>query len=371
MILTSQQEEAIKIAKSAYNSKQTITTIAGFAGTGKTTLVKYIIESLGLEMKDVAFVTFTGKASLVLQQKGLPASTIHSEFYNSYPKSDGTFSHRPKPELDNNYKLIIIDEISMVSQDLIKVITKHQIPVIALGDPGQLPPIGMDNGLLSNPDIFLTEVMRQEAENPIIRLSMDIREGKGLRLQKNDNVQVIHRSELVDGMFSWADQILCGYNTTRQSINQQVRHMKGFTNIAQPENGDKIICLKNYWNIYSKQNGTPLINGTTGELSKIRMQTEKDIYIDFKPDFSEDIFKNIQGDLCPFNGNTRLTSKWKNKGQDPVLFDYGYAITTHKAQGSQYNKILLFEEVLNGANHNRWLYTAITRAIEKIVIVKA
>jgi ATP-dependent exoDNAse (exonuclease V) alpha subunit len=148
--------------------------------------------------------------------------------------------------------------------------------------------------------------------------------------------------------------------------------MKGFTSMAQPQSGDKIICLKNYWDIYSRENGTPLINGTTGELAKVRMQTEKDIYIDFSTDYSEDVFKNIRGDLCPFNGATRLVPKWKkSKEQDPVLFDYGYAITVHKSQGSQYNKVLLFEEVLNSANHKRWLYTGATRAVDKLVIVKA
>ncbi len=368
MILTSQQEKAISISKEAYLNSEPLTIIAGYAGTGKTVVVTKIIEALGLKLDEVAFVTFTGKASLVLQQRGIPAKTIHSTFYTVVRNKQGELIQLPKKELDESYSLIVIDEISMVSMDLIKTILKHRIPVIGLGDPGQLPPIGEDNRLLQRPNIFLDQIMRQAEENPIIKLSMDIRDGKPLVLQKNSNVQVIKRSEVVDGMFHWADQILCGYNNTRKSLNKTIRESLGREDYFSPEKEDKIIILKNYWEKFSEE-GTPLVNGTTGNIVRIKDKTSKNIYMNFKTDFNGEEFKNIVGNLCNITGETRPAPN-KYQKNNLIEFDYGYAITTHKSQGSQYNNLLVFEEVLNRDFHSRWLYTACTRAIDKLVIVK-
>ena len=373
--LTSQQELAINEVKRLLSQRQPIITIAGYAGTGKTTLVQYIIEALNYQMNDVAFACFTGKASLVLQQKGIPATTLHSLLYNSYMGKDGSFIHSKKSILDFDYKLIIIDEISMVSNDILEAAKSYKIPIIALGDIGQLPPIGEDNGLLQKPDVVLTEILRQEAENPIIQLSMDIREGKALQKQKNDNIMIVDKSDLIDGMFSWADQILCGYNTTRVELNKKIREMKGYQDII-PEIGEKIICTRNYWNSTSSKFKSPLVNGTIGFVDKIHYATNKNQEIDFKPDYIDDLFEQIYTETSLYKGEKPQEQWTTRRGRkvkvmnNSILFDWGYAITTHRFQGSQANNILVFEEVLNRNTHKQWLYTAATRAVDKLIIVR-
>ena len=377
--LTKKQQEGIEIAKKRYQMKEAYTCIAGFAGTGKSTLVKFLISELGIENKYIAYACFTGKAALVLQQKGQDAITLHKLLYKSYKKKDGTFAHIPKEELDFPYKLIVIDEVSMCPKHIWEQALKHDVHIIALGDPFQLPPIGEDNGILANPHIFLDEVMRQALESDIIKLSMDIRAGKPLQLMNGNDVKVVSKNQVVSGMYTWADQIICGKNTTRRLVNNQMRTLLGYG--AEPQDGDKIICLKNYWDT-NNESGDPLINGMIGTLKDVRLGQDqgilgRDFKANFIPDFTEDGMKDLSMDYkLMTQGNPTFAKDAKpmfrggKKVPFPMEFDYGYAITCHKAQGSQFNKILLFEEVLNREMHARWLYTAITRAVEKIVIVK-
>jgi exodeoxyribonuclease-5 len=206
MILTKKQEEGLDIAVARYKRKESYTCIAGYAGTGKSTLVKFIVSALDIDPDLVCYVAFTGKAALVLKEKGCPnAMTAHKLLYQSYPRNDGTFWHKQKRPLDKAYKLIIVDEVSMLPKDMWELLLSHNIHVIALGDPGQLPPIGDDNGVLANPHIFLDEIMRQAQESEIIRLTMDIREGKPLELYKGKEVQVIDKKDFEDGIYLWAD----------------------------------------------------------------------------------------------------------------------------------------------------------------------
>ena len=133
------------------------------------------------------------------------------------------------------------------------------------GDPGQLPPINKDedNHLLDTPHIFLDEIMRQEAESEIINLTMNIRNGKPLNHFIGKEVQILDKEELTTGMLLWADQIICSTNATRIALNNQMRELLGRS--GDPQDGDKVICLKNNWDIYSI-NDNPLVNGTIGYL---------------------------------------------------------------------------------------------------------
>ena len=176
------------------------------AGTGKSTLVKFIISALDIDPKDVCYIAYTGKASLVLKEKGCPnAMTAHRLLYTSYPRKDGTFYHKPKRPLDQDYKLIVVDEISMLPKEMWDLLLSHHIYVIALGDPEQLPPISGDNDVLSHPHIFLDEIMRQAQESEIIRISMDVREGKPLQLYNGNEVKIIDKNKFETGMCLWAD----------------------------------------------------------------------------------------------------------------------------------------------------------------------
>ena len=388
MVLTKKQEEGLKIAVERYNNGEPWTCIAGYAGTGKSTLVKFIVAALNLRPDDVCYITFTGKAALVLRDKGCPnAMTAHRLLYQSFPKYDGTFYHKPRRPIPP-YKLIIVDEISMLPNEIWQLLLSHNVHVIALGDPGQLPPIGTDNGVLEHPHIFLDEIMRQAQESEIIKLTMDIREGKPLQLMNGKEVKIVDKKDVVEGMYLWADQIIVGKNETRRYINDLMRqYLHGVTDVA-PIEGDKVICLRNDWD-HPNEAGDVMVNGTIGTIYGIKKTdtywlkpmmtanfipdgvTETDI--DLNP--CDPVFRDVNMDYKLLttgeptvnkNNFRRFPKEWR-----PREFDYGYCITCHKAQGSEYNKVLVFEEFLRGNDHARWLYTAATRAKEKLVIVRA
>jgi exodeoxyribonuclease-5 len=189
MELTKKQEEGLKIAVQRHRDNKKYTVIAGYAGTGKSTLVKFIIEALDVEKSKVCYATFTGKAAEVLRKKGNEnACTLHRLLYDDVPRPGGGFFRKAKQRLD--YDIVVIDEVSMAPKQMMDLLFTHNVYVICLGDPFQIPPINADedNHLLDTPHIFLDEIMRQAAESEIIRLSMDIREGRPIELYNGTNV---------------------------------------------------------------------------------------------------------------------------------------------------------------------------------------
>ena len=344
-----------------------------------------------MEKDKVCYATFTGKAAQVLAKKGNKnAMTLHKLLYNSIPRKGGGFMRIPKERLD--YTIVVVDEISMAPRSIINMLFKHNVYVICLGDPFQLPPIEKeeDNHLLDNPHIFLDEIMRQAQESEIIRLTMGIREQKPLHPVKGNEIQIVPAAALSDGMLGWADQVLVATNFKRHCMNDFMREMKGFG--PEPCDGDKVICLRNYWESWNYDNGDPLVNGTIGTIHNphkdiIRVPYyayNKGVIHTLQADFTSDLnehFGEVSMDpKIMLGGDSEL--EWRDKyrlGQlkakigdvIPKEFTYGYAITCHKAQGSEWDKVLVIEESFPFAkvDHARWLYTAATRAAEKLVIV--
>lgn len=369
--LTEKQQQGLDICLKRYREKESFTIIAGYAGTGKSYLVNAIVETLGLKENEVAYASYTGKAALVLQKQGKNAITLHKLLYTFYPNGYGGFIIKPKKFLDSSLKLIIVDEISMCPKEIWNLLLSHKIYIIGLGDPFQLPPIGDDLHLLEKPHIFLTEIMRQALDNDIIEYSLKLRQGEKLYSGvRGKNIRTYKKTELVPEMLTWADQILCGKNNTRRQINNQVRKILNKTNIV--DENDKLICLKNYWDFQSSQSNF-LVNGTIGYLNNIKInESNKKIRGNF---FVNDLdsFGTISLDYKLLKTGEPTIKKLPNGKILPkseIEMDYGYTITVHKAQGSQFNKVLVFDEHLwQEENHNRWLYTAITRAIDKVVIL--
>ncbi len=353
----------------------------------KTTLISFIISALGLWPHEVCYIAYTGKAALVLKEKGCEnAMTAHRLLYNSHPKGDGSFIHIPQRPLPP-YKIIVCDEVSMLPKDMWELLLSHHIHVIALGDPAQLPPIAEDNGVLAHPHIFLDEIVRQAQDNEIIKLSMDIREGRPLQLFDGKQVKVIDKKDVNSGMYTWADQIICAKNQTRREINAYMREALLGVKTPDPVEGDKVICLKNDWDSMNEY-GDVLVNGTIGTISYIRYDDNNPflkplVQWDLLPDgykpsqCAEDPYfrdLNIDYKLLTTGENTVTEKNFRKFPQiwKPKEFDYGYCITCWKAQGDQYNKVLLFEEnfPFEEEEHRKYLYTGITRAVEKLVVVR-
>lgn len=399
MELTEKQQLGLRIALERYLNHEKYTIISGYAGTGKSTLVKFIISALsqyGINPEeDVVFTSFTGKATQVLQKKGNKnVSTLHRLLYEFKPRSDGTFYRQAKIDLFP-YKIVVVDECSMAPKELLQQLFKHNVYIICLGDPGQLPPVNKDddNHLLDNPHIFLDEVMRQAAESEIIQLSMKIRNGEPINNFCGKEVQVISKAELNTGMLQWADQVLCATNSTRVALNNQMRDLLGRGDM--PEDGDKIICLRNYWDYISEEGENPLVNGTIGFLrNSFESFHQLPIYLGVKPERFPVVISDFITDSNESYGHLTMdkrmilegepTLNWKDsfkvssarKGMYrhlvPMNFTYGYAITGHKSQGSEWNKVLVIEErfPFDKEEHQRWLYTCVTRAAEKLVLVR-
>ena len=395
MELNDKQKQGLDIAVDRYKQKERYTVISGYAGTGKSTLVKFIVAALPNinPDEDVIYTSFTGKATQVLQKKGNKnVSTLHKLLFESIPKPDGTFFRKPVEFIP--YKIVIVDECSMVPKELLQRLIKYNVHIICLGDPGQLPPINKneDNHLLDNPHIFLDEIMRQEAESEIINLTMDIRAGKPLTRYQGKEVQVLNKDELTTGMLLWADQIICAKNETRIALNNQMRDLLGRS--GGPQDGDKVICLKNNWDIYSV-NDNPLVNGTIGylkdsfstyinlprQITSNGQPKKLDILTaNFISDTEEDYgILNMDKQLITtgvpgldWKTSYKMGRNWRFQDKIPDQFTYGYAITCHKSQGSEWDNVLVIEEgfPFEKEEHKQWLYTAATRAAKKLVIIK-
>lgn len=394
MELTKGQLKGLNIAVERFKNREKYTVISGYAGTGKSTLVKVIIEALadyGIDPeRDVVYTSFTGKATQVLLQKGNKnVKTLHKLLYKSTLKPDGTYLRMP---VGVTQRIVIVDEVSMVPKSLMDLLLKQPCHIICLGDNFQLPPVNPkeDNHLLDNPHIILDEIMRQEADSEIIQITSLIRGGDELPYFDGKEVKVISRNQLNTGMLTWADQILVAKNQTRIDINNQMRELLGYSGV--PQDGEKVICLKNYWEVFS-DNEEPLVNGTIGFL-----KNPYESFIKFPPlrglmkrstntvcgglvTDTGSAFKSIEMDKEEFTkGQFSLNSKDMYKLLSnrrtmflvPKDFTYAYAITCHKAQGSQWDKVLVIEEnfPFDAEEHARWLYTAATRAAKQLIIVR-
>ena len=390
--LNSDQKEALKKGKRWYRKlPKQIFEIAGYAGTGKTTIVNMIIEACHVDIHVVLFVTLVGKAAMVLARNGLPAKTIHSTFYNcvDVPKTDedGNIQYQDgkiiyckrfmkKTSLPKNIKLIIIDEASMVNAKLKADILSFNIPIIALGDLHQLPPVFGDPVFLQHPDAVLETIMRQKADNPIIEIATRARLGQRIGYGNYGNkVLVAKRDDVMRSkdILKNSNVILCGRNSTRDALNNYIRHDIMGIDTNEITIGDKLICRKNNWE-ETIGDGIYLINGMVGYVEDIDVESYNgsDICIDFRPEFLENddegknTFHNIRMDYrymkLPYGLRANHIS-YVNR------FEFGYAITTHLSQGSQYSNVLVLNERMGDFDfYTRWLYTAVTRAVDKLVI---
>ena len=392
MELTNAQQKGLEIAVARHKSREKYTVISGYAGTGKSTLVRFIIDALDVDEDKVAYATYTGKAAEVLRKKGNPnAMTLHRLLYDSIPRQGGGFIRIPKKQLD--YSIVVVDEVSMVPKTMVDMLLAHRVYILFLGDPGQLPQIDKKeaHNLLDHPHVFLDEVMRQAVESEIIQLTMKIRNGEDIPFMHGKEVIVVPKAELVTGHLTWADIIICATNKTRHNMNKQKRELLGYSGVLQT--GERVIVKRNYWEDCD-EDGNALVNGTIGTVAnpyesfvRIPSYVKNDrrdlplIGCIFTPDggksfdtFEIDKDYLLKEEPCVDWRVSYQLGKLKPKIGDilPKQATYGYALTCHAAQGSEFDKVLVIEESFpfDKTEHQHWLYTAATRAAEKLVLVR-
>lgn len=365
---------------------QQVFEVSGPAGSGKTTIVYELVKEIGLEPEEVLFMAYVGKATMALALKGNFAKTIHSTIYDIQyvPKLDDegmpitqngrvltTFTFVKKESLPKQIRLLVIDEGSMVDGRIGEDILSFGLPILVLGDLNQLPPVFGNPFFLKNPDVVLTQIMRQSENNPIIWLSQQILKGKKIEYGKyGDKCFVIPKEQIDNNLLKTSDIIICGKNATRENINQYYRrNIMGVSVDKTPVHGDKIVCRQNNWKLSIDEN-VFLINGLIGYIENIHLETYngKTINIDFRPEFMPDkCFENIPIDY-PYLFQP-VTDKSTNRFNMANKFQFARAITCHLSQGSQYNNVLYYRERMGTHSYQRSLdYTAVTRAVEGLVI---
>ena len=381
------QEKTVQAAVNWYhNSSNQVFEIAGWAGTGKSVVLHEIIRRIGLGESEYMAMAYTGQASCVMRTKGFRgARSIHSSLYelvrtelqnnDPFEKVNTTFNTKkykyeflpiPAGYLPSYIKLFVIDEGYMVPRFMLKDILKHGIKVLVAGDSGQLPPIGDEPGFLTGDNVhYLTEIMRQQSDNPILYLATRARNGEPIHCGiYGNNALVIEDRDLTVDMIMNIGNIVCGTNKTRDLYNSGVRNRLGYPPF--PVFGDRVICRNNNWQCVV--DNIALANGLTGYITspvsvdKFIDKDKKIFKMDFLPDLLERPFFDLKVNIDYFTASNETRNQMKQdrfvRGE---LFEYAYALTTHLAQGAEYPAGILIEEFLKPNIQSKLIYTGITR----------
>lgn len=388
--------------------------IAGYAGTGKSTIISFIVKEIQEKLEerlDIRYVAYTGKAALVMNNKGLSATTLHKlikipdNVYNEKTeKMDLIFRNRTeaeKRELNRKVDLAVIDEGSMVPMDMMNDLRRDYsgIRFLILGDPAQLPPVnGKSNTVLENlpKDMVLDEIHRQAADNPIIKFAERVRERRPISARNKKGLIIIskERYERFENKFEKRgkgifikdgkprfDQIIVRYNNTRQRLNRMIRKNLGYTktsiapgkNLYLPQKGEKVLCFQNNDRVVAESdNGDkyPLVNGLVGTC----VTDARDIVVRKEPDDNKDngiitfridveadmgdkvVYKDVLVRQCLFEDYdaSKIDGRMRFDGERVNYFDYGYSLTSHKAQGSEWDTVLVKNEIIPFDKYVYW-----------------
>ena len=374
MQLNEDQNKCLELVKSWLEGDAWSFNFGGNAGTGKTFLLQYFIKNYNGE-RPIICCTPTGKAASVLSSKideDIPIMTLHSALYSPV-EINGELRFLDKaPEIDPS-NLVIVDEASMVSNKIREDLKKTKAKVLFCGDPMQLPPVNSLEWFNFNTlNASLTEIQRQSLESPIIRLSQDIINSKvDIKNYQNSDCQILSKDKMTTEDWLASDQVLTGKNKTRHKSNRFFRKMLGYQG-KFPVKGEKVICLKN--EIRKEQifiNG--VIAKTISDVKTITVERGDKKYKNkvFSLEYEGNEVEDIVFYEYPFLVHYDVTAKSKNWEQRRPLreFDFGYAITVHKSQGSEWDHVILADDGIfksDQAIRNRWLYTAVTRAKKRL-----
>jgi len=340
-------------------------TLGGYAGTGKTTILSTLQEAL--PHLSLGFLTPTGKAAEVQRRKGIPAQTIHSTIYDYIRLEDGTFSSTLRKELP--FDALVCDEASMISSTLDRDLRSFNLPILYVGDHGQLEPVDSSGfNLMASPRLRLETIHRQALDSPITRLAHHVRTGNPPSSFSHDSLSdsrlTLHTGSLPPSILTGSSQVICGYNKTRVSLNSMIRQSLGHTSLLVPS--ERVIILRN-----NQEHG--VFNGMCGTILSPSPLNPRSAYttVSFLPDGSTTPLS------LPIYVPTISTGEIPQKlpstpspltFRDICFLTYSYALTCHKSQGSEWPSVSVISEPSSLWSHSRWLYTAITRASSTLTL---
>jgi len=353
--LSDEQEAAFAAMVDFYKNRRGFSFVLhGLAGTGKTT----VLAKLARQFPHAMLCTLTGKAASVLRLKTeLGATTIHAAFYTLKEKikdkkgRDKLIFGEQHEEGALEGGLLLLDECSMVNETMARDILRAGVRIIASGDPGQLPPVE-GKQFFKEPNFTLKTIHRQALESPIIRQAHAVRVG-GNYSADGENFRVARHGELsADDKLS-ADIVLVWTNATRKAVNRHMRELRGLSMIPHPQPGEPVVCLRN-----APEYG--VFNGGIYILAEPFMEGDTTIVLEVEGSI-------VHIDDVNFEG---VRSGLLHSVKARTWFDFGYCITVHKSQGSEWSNVILIDEYRRREERKEWLYTGITRAANKITIVR-
>lgn len=375
---------------------QPLMKLGGYAGTGKTTLIGALAKQWIARGLRIAFATFTGKASTVLAASlaragVVPAycGTIHRLIYQPDIDESGRMRGFIRVNDLDDFDLLVIDEASMLPTAILQDLQTYGLPILAVGDHGQLPPVGEDAGVMSKPDIRLERIHRQALGNPIITIASAVRQGvpmkkiiEAIDTVKDERVRHLRGSSgLAEALRFTNDpkkSFLITYtNAARTSLNAAVRRSRGIDPASPLQAGESVICLRNNYEF----EGVMIANGMRGIVEtapevkdrhwlKARVAFDNGSTVDphmLAAQFGRPTFSQY-ADIKEAGGP--VVRRWDDVH---MLADFGYCLTCHKSQGSQADNVAIYLENslsrMDDDERKRWLYTAITRASSHLLLV--
>lgn len=273
-------------------------------------------------------------------------------------------------------KVLLIDEASMVSARVADDLERTGSRLVFVGDPAQLPPVKADRSrqAMGEPHHLLTKVHRQASGSPVLELATEIRKSREPVTERTKP----KRLHAIDEY----DQVLCWRNATREHVNAEVRRRLGRNSTRQPEPGDRLVCLKN--TKVREDGGRQWMNGEQATVLEASGDRDGDVYMTVRDD--EGAEHEVVSPMEPFGGyrdEQRYLDRHGWGTTDPA-FTFGYALTVHKSQGSEWPRVLLVDEspdmiAMTQRREGRaaavdqarqWLYTAVTRARDEVHVVR-
>lgn len=360
-------------------------TLTGAAGTGKTTLLQIITASI----ENAVVCAPTNKATIVLRTKGFKKATTMDRVLNktsyvpvSRPPTEEEIAffkenriEIPKFIIEDTYEkvdnqqpglVVIVDESSMTNEDECARLIALYSKVIFVGDVFQLPPVDGKQWFQDiGPDVTLNEIVRTGALSEITQIANLIRR-KSPEWKKTDwhnEVTIIRNNDwdAVEAALKGADIVLAHKNVTCDGTNQEIRDLRGLTQLPDrflPRRGDYLLS----WETDRHSNSRSFVKSETYEV--VKAFTAPGSYMVTMKGIDHVVLVNaatLQQQQSPIRHSNKMIKH----------FSFAHCITGHKSQGSEWDNVVVLacDKALKHEDYWNWLYTSCTRAKKRLTVI--